>query len=71
MTKPQMKTEIAISTFSLEHYWIGFYATPDAASAFSEFGDLRRAEDTNYYSLGVDRRYDILDVVRYIQEYGK
>lgn len=72
MSKPQMKSEIASGEFSLAYYWINFSATPDAASAMAEFGNVSKSSTgDNNYILWVDRRFDLMEVYRYIQEYGK
>ena len=71
MSVPQPKVEVVITTVlpSLNH--ITFYATPDAASDFAQFGQLKKRQDAGLlearYSLDVNARYDFDEVVAYIK----
>lgn len=69
---PKMKSEIRAGDFNLEHYWINFNSTPEAATAMQQFGQIDKHLDTERsYTLWVDRRYDLMEVYAYIQGYGK
>jgi hypothetical protein len=70
--KPQMRTETGITLIMPDTRHIGFDATPDAASEFSEFGQLEKIDwmGENHYHLYVDARFNFEEVVTYIQNYG-
>jgi len=68
MKKPMPKVEVAIRTISPISGFITFYATPDAASEFAEFGKLEKVNEL--YWLWIDGRYDFDEVVAYIKAYN-
>lgn len=68
MGKPQPQVEVAIRVIS-PGVFVSFYATPDAASEFAEFGKLDD-EGTSKYILWVDTRYNFNEVVEYIKGYN-
>ena len=69
MSKPTLKSEVAIDMIFPAGCFITLYATTDAASEFSEFGDIH-AEGKDRYHLSVDARYDFDEVVAYIRNYN-
>lgn len=71
MNKPQIRCELAPGNFNFEWYWINFDATPDAASEMEEFGRVSHSSLTDDYTLWVDRRFDLMEVYRYMKTYGQ
>lgn len=72
MNKPKIKKELAIAHALKALYIIYFYASPDAIEDLYDFGmvEPQDAIADSYYSILVDRRYDIDDVVEYMENYG-
>lgn len=70
--KPQPKKEVAIEAVFELDYQILFFCSPDALEDFREFGRIEKWEyDSNKYWLYVDRRYDLAEVVEYINNYDR
>lgn len=69
--KPQMKKEVALDTANEGARAIYFYATPDAAEEFKEYGLVTSWVFPGQYRLKVDARFDFGEVVNYIVNYGK
>lgn len=69
--KPQMKKEVALSSVGEMTRSIWFYATPDAAEEFKEYGLVESWASPSQYRLKVDARFDFGEVVNYIVNYGK
>lgn len=69
--KPELKTEVAIDWSGQNIRVIYFYSTDDAVTEFHAFGLVEAGPYPNHYSLQVDARYDIAEVVGYIENYGK
>jgi len=72
-TVPQMKQEAAVRKYNHEWHWIDFNATADAAAEFEKFGYYMPniTKRPGNYWLMVDSRYDLMEVVAYINTYGK
>ena len=70
MKKPQIKREVAIKVSMQELGMICFYASPDAAQEFAEFGELELVRGSGYYCLRIDARFDFAEVEAYIKAYG-
>jgi len=70
MKKPTLKAEVAIDMIFPAGRFIILYATTDAASEFSEFGDIH-AEGKGRYHLFVDARYDFDEVIAFIRNYNE
>lgn len=68
--KPTMRTEVAVSVVAETVRSIYFYATQDAVTEFTEFGEIEKAGSANYYRLEVDARFDFQEVVSFIRGYG-
>lgn len=72
MQPPKMKAEIAVSFSYPPSGIIDFYATPDAASEMSKFGDVSKEPNTpDRYWMKVDPRFSFAEVLAYIESYGK
>ena len=71
MKTPVMQSEIAIKHNMEGQGILYFYATPDAASDVRQFGELEQVIHQDFYKLEVDARYNFLEVVAYIEAYGK
>ena len=71
MTKPTMKSEVALDTASENYRVIYFYGTPDAADEFREFGHVGPWAYENQYCLTVDARFDFGEVLAHVVNYGK
>ena len=70
MKKPQIKREVAIKVSMPELDMISFYASPDAAQEFADFGELELVKGSSYYWLVIDARFDFAEVEAYIKAYG-
>ena len=70
-TKPVMQSPTAIDVAVKENGYVSFWAAPDAAKEFEQFGKLSKWEgDTEKYTLYVDGRFNFNAVVAYIKNYG-
>jgi hypothetical protein len=67
MAKPRIKREVGIGTI-LHGAFIEFYASRDAATEFSEFGEVVRYGGEQY-TLFVDPRFDFDEVLEYLKSY--
>lgn len=63
---PSMASEVAIDSHSSSS--VRFYATNDAVQDFCRFGHITR--EGAYYVLWVDMRYNLEEVIEYIENYG-
>ena len=70
MSKPVMKTDIAIDWAGKTTRIMYIYATAEALADIARFGDVEEAP-YGQHLLRVDARYDFDDVVAYIENYGK
>lgn len=71
MKKPIMKKEVAVDTVATSVRAITFYSTQDASIEFEQFGRLKPLEGyRDEYLLIVDARFDLQEVLAYIEAYG-
>lgn len=69
---PVMKRELSIRRVDNDPPRVTFWATRDAASDISRFGYLMEYSFIpNDYTLVIDTRYDVEEVVAYIRAYEK
>ena len=69
-TKPVMQSLAAIDVSIKEAEYVSFWASPDAAKDFEQFGQLKKwAKASEKYSLDVNGRFDFDEVVAYIKKY--
>ena len=69
-TKPIMQKPIAIKFASKAQMYVSFWASPDAAKEFEQFGRIFKwGDDSEKYSLYINGRFDFDKVVAYIENY--
>ena len=70
IAKPVMQNSPVINFTSKESGYISFWATPDAAKEFEQFGQIFEWGDgSEKYSLYIDDRFDFDEVLAYIKNY--
>ena len=70
MTNIKPKREIAISTLGQSGF--SFYSTSDAASELTPYGLVEKTMMVpNLYFFKIDKRYDLADVVSFVENYGE
>ncbi len=70
-TTPVMQHEVAVDEVIQLQNYVTFWATPDAAQEFTQFGTVCPWKDiANKYHICIDKRYDFDEVVDYLQNYG-
>lgn len=70
MDKPTPKKEVVVFYHSEISKMIVIYSTADAITEFAEFGHIATFPNSSQYTLFVDARYDFLEVLSYIENYG-
>lgn len=68
--RPEPRCEVAIEKVELTTIY--FWATPDAADDFLEFGIIEHdSGGSNRYRIHVDRRYEVADVEAFMLDYDR
>ena len=68
-TKPGMQSLTGIDYELTGPDYITFWAAPDVAKEFAQFGSFHKLADSDRYTLYVDGRFDFDEVLAYIKNY--
>jgi hypothetical protein len=68
MKKPTKKSKVAVKSHRAENRHISFCTDAETVKEFREFGRINSLGDS--HSMIVDARYDYMEVLEYIRNYG-